>query len=152
MPKKELDHPCLAARGTMATDMTTRSALQRHMTNAINATTLNLSGTLTFASSLPLLPISIPLSIPSAVHLTSHLFFCSFFCRNISSTLPPVFPPYLSDKHSHFTGFSWSLDSNPKLVLLKPTKLDLELKKHEGHVEDVVGAAIGEACLLARSL
>lgn len=141
MPKKELDHPCLAARGTIATDMTTRSALQRHMTHAIKATTLNLSGTFTFASSLPLLPISIPLSILSAVHLITCKLFRSFLCNR---STPPLFPPKQSDKLSHFTLFS-----NPNWVLLKFIKLDCELEKQEWHGEEACIrdlAAMGEAC------
>lgn len=82
MPRKELDQPYLAARGTIATDITTLSALQRHITNAVNATTLNLSGkpnttppTAAARSSavdpIDLRPKGMLLSIPSAVHRTT---------------------------------------------------------------------------------
>lgn len=45
MPRKELDQPWWAARGTTATDMTTRSALQRHITSATSDATFIRSGT-----------------------------------------------------------------------------------------------------------
>jgi hypothetical protein len=113
------------------------------MTHAIKATTLNLSGTLTFASSLPLLPISIPLSILSAVHLTSKLFCCSFLCNCNRST------PKLGDELSHVTPLAWTLFSNANWVLLKLIKLDCELEKQEWHGEEAWRrdlAAMGEAC------
>jgi len=69
MPKKELFHPCLAARGTIATDITTLSALHKHITQAIKLTTFNLSG-IAKLPSCPLPPTN-PLPIPSAVHLTT---------------------------------------------------------------------------------
>lgn len=69
MPKKELDQPYLAARGTTATDITTRSALQSSITTAIIATTFALSG---IATALLLLATSLP-PIPSipALHITA---------------------------------------------------------------------------------
>ncbi|WVZ07694.1 hypothetical protein V8G54_021040 [Vigna mungo] len=85
MPRKELDQPCLAASGTMATDITTRSALHKHMTHATKDTTFNLSGMM-----LKAIPSSLPFtnmlpSMPSAVHLTPHFrhspslpFHCNF--------------------------------------------------------------------------
>lgn len=81
MPRKELDQPYLAARGTIATDITTLSALQRHITNAVSATTLNLSGRpiptptaaarSSAADPIDLRPNGMLLSIPSAVHRTT---------------------------------------------------------------------------------
>ena len=128
MPKKELDQPNLVARGTTVTDITTRSALHKHMTHATKATTLNLSGIssilLATASSLPLPPpISIPLSMPSAVHLTvNNRPPCFTFSLDCSLVLEQL---------SHLIGFDGILGSNLNWVLLKWTKFDLEFKKEE---------------------
>lgn len=128
MPRKELDQPCLAARGTIATDITTRSALHRHITHAIKDTTFNLSGMLTPAPSF-LPPKNIPPSMPSAVHLTPHCIFL-FLCH---------FPSILF--HCNFIGEI--LDSNLKWDFLKLTKLKsgakdedlLEEKRKRGGAE-----------------
>lgn len=111
MPKKELLQPCLAARGTIATDITTLSALHKHITHAINATTFNLSG-ITKVPSCPLPPVSIPLSIPSAVHFTNPPLFLPF--STIASMFLP--PPPCSDKFPHFRSI---LYRNPKRGFLK---------------------------------
>lgn len=85
MPKKELDQPFLAASGTTATDITTRSALHRHMAHAISATTFNLSGTLLLSPTAN----SPVLSIPSAVQLMTWTFLRFF----------------ISPDPTHFEGF-----------------------------------------------
>ena len=128
MPRKELDQPCLAARGTIATDITTRSALHTHMTHATKDTTFNLSGMLKATpSSLPL--TNMPPSMPSALHLRPH---CDFFFLCNNPSLP---------FHCNFAGEILGTNPNsdfPQLPKLKWGVKDedlLEEKRKRGGAE-----------------
>lgn len=103
MPKKEVLQPYLEARGTTATDITTLSALHRHITAATSATTLNLSAT---ANPPSFRPTNSPLSIPSAVHLTGPqtLLRSTPFFPKISPLLAPKsnLSPYADEELRHF--------------------------------------------------
>jgi len=128
MPRKELDQPCLSARGTIATDITTRSALHRHITNATKVTTFNLSGILRpTPSSLPL--TNMPPSMPSAVHFTPHFDFF-FLCHSPSLPFHCNFVAEILDAN-----LNWDF---PELAKLKWGVKDedfLEEKRRRGGAE-----------------
>jgi hypothetical protein len=96
--------------------MTTLSALHKHITHAISATTLNLSG-ITKLLSCPF--TKNPLSIPSAAHFTTHAL--CFFTFNPSVFLPP--PPTIC--------FLSTFALNPNRVVLNPIELKWVSEKHE---------------------
>lgn len=130
----------------MATDMTTLSALHKHITHATNAATLNLSGTLTISSATTSLapppplffPISIPLSIPSAVHVTATPRRRPLWASSVLLLHPPRFFPNPITSWSHFLG------SNPSWVFFVLIKLDWVFNNREEGSEcswDLMGVA-----------